>query len=77
MLLVGAVAGERASGRTAGPNLKVGALMLPAPAALGNPQSDSRQTGTYDVLLRSKSLSEQREALRKIIDDPQKYIPRI
>jgi hypothetical protein len=51
--------------------------MLPAPAALGNPQSDSRQTGTYDVLLRSKSLSEQREALRKIIDDPQKYIPRI
>ena len=76
-LLAGAVAGERASGITTGPNLRVETPTLPASVARGNPQSDSRQTGYYDVLLHSKSLPEQREALKKILDDPQKYVPRI
>lgn len=44
---------------------------------LGTPQSGSKQTDSYDVLLHSRSLGEQREALTTILNDPQKYVQRI
>jgi hypothetical protein len=49
-------------------------LTLEVPGSL---QSKSNQSDSYDVLLHSGSLADQREALRAILDDPQKYVPRI
>lgn len=38
---------------------------------------ESRQADSYDVLLHSRSLDDQRTALSAIMQDPQKYVPRI
>ena len=46
-------------------------------AVLQNPQSGSRQTNSYDALLHSQSLADQRAALNVILHDPQQYVPRI
>jgi hypothetical protein len=46
-------------------------------AALGSHQSASTQIDSYDVLLHSKSLTDQRAALTVILHDPQQYVPRI
>jgi hypothetical protein len=41
------------------------------------PQSGSGQSDSYDVLLHSQSLAEQRVALSMVLDHQQQYIPRI
>lgn len=44
---------------------------------LGTVQSRSRQRDSYDVLLHSRSLADQRAALTVILQNPQVYVPRI
>jgi hypothetical protein len=44
---------------------------------LGRPQSAPAQTDSYNVLLHSQSLSEQRVALNQILKDPKQYVQRI
>lgn len=54
--------------------------LLSAGAAQDRPQSailNPKQEDSYDVLLHSRSLADQREALRVVINDRQRYIPRI
>lgn len=46
-------------------------------AALGSPQIGSKQRDSYDVLLHSRSLEEQRTALTEILRDPDAYLSRI
>jgi hypothetical protein len=58
-------------------NPKENSLGLLAQAAARRPQSESRLADSYDALLHSRSLADQREALTQILDAPQKYIPRI
>jgi hypothetical protein len=54
--------------------LLVASLVL---TALGSPQTGSKQRDSYDVLLHSRSLEEQRTTLTGILRDPDAYIPRI
>ena len=77
VLIVGTLACSRAPGISAEPNPKAKVLMLSGLAPQEDPQSKSRQIDYYGVLLHSQSLADQREALRKILDNPQKYVPRI
>jgi hypothetical protein len=53
----------------------VAMLVLPI---LGYAQEqEPKQTDSYDVLLRSRSLEDQRAAVLAIMQDPQKYVPRV
>ena len=56
-------------------------LLLPispfVDGVLGRPQSAPAQTDSYNVLLHSQSLSEQRVALNQILKDPKQYVQRI
>jgi hypothetical protein len=54
--------------------LSIGFLVL---IVCGNGQSQSSRVDSYDVLLHSGSVQEQRTALTAILRDPQAYIPRI
>ena len=49
----------------------------PVKVAGGRSQSESGQSDPYDVLLHSRILADQREALTAILNDPEKYVPRI
>ena len=55
--------------------------LLPIPpfmdGVLGRPQSATTQTDSYNVLLHSQSLAEQRVALNQILKDPKQYVQRI
>ena len=44
---------------------------------LGKPQSAPAHTDSYDLLLHSQSLPEQRAALNQILLDPKQYVQRI
>src|SRR5215467_8108849 len=50
-------------------------LLLPFGLFAGEGAADSRDS--YDVLLHSQSLAEQREALKVILESPEKYVVRI
>jgi hypothetical protein len=50
-------------------------LLFPISPSASEPASDARNS--LEVLLRSPSLADQREALKAILDSPQKYVPAI
>jgi hypothetical protein len=50
-------------------------FLLPAACSANEPASDANDSLT--ILLNSPSLTDQREALKTILDSPQKYVPRI
>lgn len=50
-------------------------LLLPVTPFAGERPADARDS--YDLLLHSQSIEEQREALKTIVEDPQKYVPRV
>jgi hypothetical protein len=58
-------------------NSKVSAVMAGALSVRQVPKSESKRSDSYDVLLHSQSLAEQRSALTVILHDPQQYVSRI
>lgn len=61
--------------------MKISHLLLVfwlAPSFWGHAQeSEPKQADSYDVLLHSRSLADQRTSLTAVLSDPQKYLPRI
>ena len=75
LLTVGVLA-DCATAGAVEPALKASVPTLSAQVQASS-QSKSGPADHYAVLLHSQSLAKQREALREILDNPQKFVPRI